>query len=52
MVKIIGGPKIYIPNRPGEPEITHADIKIGKKFSIMEAKNKFRKWFKEGIKKY
>lgn len=27
MVKIIGGKKIFIPKRPGEPSVTHADIK-------------------------
>ena len=27
MVKIIGGKKVFIPKRPGEPSITHADIK-------------------------
>ena len=31
MVKIIGGPKIYVPKRPGEPDCTHADISHAKK---------------------
>ena len=26
LIKIIGGKKIYLPKRPGEPNITHADI--------------------------
>jgi len=31
MVKIIGGPKTYVPKRPGEPDLTHADISKAKK---------------------
>ena len=31
MLKIIGGKKVFIPKRPGEPNTTHADIKITKK---------------------
>tara|TARA_B100000989_G_scaffold296581_1_gene280148 strand:- start:3098 stop:4090 length:993 start_codon:yes stop_codon:yes gene_type:complete len=31
MVKIIGGPKIFVPKRPGEPDCTHADISKAKK---------------------
>ena len=31
MVKIIGGSKIYVPKRPGEPDLTHADISKAKK---------------------
>jgi UDP-glucose 4-epimerase len=31
MLEIIGGTKIYIPKRPGEPKITHADIRKAKK---------------------
>ena len=31
MLKIIGGTKIHIPKRPGEPKITHADIRKAKK---------------------
>ena len=27
MIKIIGGKKVFIPKRPGEPSITHANIK-------------------------
>ncbi|MBV9861127.1 MAG: NAD-dependent epimerase/dehydratase family protein [Alphaproteobacteria bacterium] len=26
LVELIGGPVVYIPKRPGEPEVTHADI--------------------------
>jgi UDP-glucose 4-epimerase len=32
MVKIIGGFKTYVPKRPGEPDLTHADISKAKKF--------------------
>ena len=32
MVKILGGPKKYIPKRPGEPNITLANIKKAKKY--------------------
>jgi UDP-glucose 4-epimerase len=32
LTKLLGGPKIYIPKRPGEPDITHADIKRAIKF--------------------
>ena len=32
MVKIIDGPKTYIPKRPGEPDCTHADISKAKKY--------------------
>ena len=37
VVKLLGGKKIYIPKRPGEPDCTFADIKKIKKFyySIM-----------------
>ena len=31
LVKIIGGNKIYVPKRPGEPNMTYADIKKAKK---------------------
>ena len=31
MIKIIGGPKTYLPKRPGEPDCTHADISKAKK---------------------
>lgn len=31
LLKIIGGKKVFIPKRPGEPNTTHADIKMTKK---------------------
>ena len=31
MLKILKGKKIYIPKRPGEPNITHADITLARK---------------------
>tara|TARA_X000000950_G_scaffold288965_1_gene408750 strand:+ start:16123 stop:17112 length:990 start_codon:yes stop_codon:yes gene_type:complete len=46
MVKIIGGKKSYIPKRPGEPFITHADIRTAKKVLKWKPKIKFR----DGIK--
>jgi UDP-glucose 4-epimerase len=46
LVDLIGGEKIYIPKRPGEPDITHADItKIQKKINW-----KPKISFKEGVK--
>lgn len=30
MIKILGGKKVFIPKRPGEPNITHANIKKAK----------------------
>jgi UDP-glucose 4-epimerase len=33
IVKLLGGKKIYIPKRPGEPDITFADIKKIKKLT-------------------
>ena len=50
MVKIIGGPKIYIPNRPGEPEITHADIKLAKKFLSWKPKINLENGLKKVLK--
>jgi len=32
VVKLLGGKKIYIPKRPGEPDCTFADIKKIKKY--------------------
>jgi len=32
LTKLLGGPKIFIPKRPSEPDITHADIKRAIKF--------------------
>ena len=34
MVKIIGGSKTYVPKRPGEPDLTHANISKAKKFLL------------------
>ena len=34
MVKIIGGSKTYLPKRPGEPDLTHADINKAKKLLL------------------
>ena len=31
LVKLLGGPVVYIPKRPGEPDITYADIRKIKK---------------------
>ena len=31
LVKLIGGNKIFIPKRPGEPDCTHADISKAKR---------------------
>ena len=33
LAKIIGGKKVYIPKRPGEPDITHANISKIKKYT-------------------
>ena len=32
LAKLIGGKKIFIPKRPGEPDSTHANIQKAKKF--------------------
>ena len=45
MVKLIGGKKLFIPKRPGEPSITHANIKKVK--SKLKWKPKVS--FKDGI---
>ncbi len=46
LVDLIGGEKIYIPKRPGEPDVTHADITKIKK----ELKWKPKISFNEGVK--
>jgi len=47
LVELLGGPRVYIPKRPGEPECTFADItKIGQKLN-WKAKVKFE----EGVQK-
>jgi UDP-glucose 4-epimerase len=30
ITSLLGGKKVYIPKRPGEPSITHAEIKLAK----------------------
>ena len=48
LVELIGGDKIYIPKRPGEPDITHADItKIQKELGWQPKIS-----FEEGVKFY
>ncbi len=46
LVKILGGKKIYIPKRPGEPNITCADPKKIKKMLKWKPKVKFEKGVK------
>ncbi len=46
LVKLIGGKKIYIPKRPGEPDSTYADIKKVKK--MLKWKPKYN--LKTGVK--
>ena len=46
MIKILEGRKIFIPKRPGEPEITHANIKKTK--SILKWKPKIS--LEQGLK--
>ena len=38
MVEIIGGPKTFVPKRPGEPDCTHADISKAKKLLSWQPK--------------
>ena len=47
LVKYIGGKKVFIPKRPGEPNITHADISNINK--LLKWKSKIS--LKEGITK-
>ena len=47
LVKIIGGDKLHLPKRPGEPEITYANInKISKELGWSPLVN-----FEDGVKK-
>ncbi len=47
LVELIGGDKIHLPKRPGEPEITHANInKISKELGWSPLVN-----FEDGVKK-
>jgi len=47
LVELIGGKTVHIPKRPGEPDITQADITKAKKLLKWEAKVSFE----EGVKK-
>lgn len=42
LVKLIGGPVVHIPKRPGEPDITQADISKATKMLHWSAKVPFR----------
>ncbi len=46
LVKILGGKKIYIPKRPGEPDVTFADIRKIKKLLKWKPKVSFEKGVK------
>ena len=47
LVELLGGPKVFVPKRPGEPDCTHADItKIGR---ALGWKPKVR--FEDGVQK-
>jgi len=46
LAKLIGGPTVHIPKRPGEPDITHADITKAHKLLKWEPKVSFE----EGVK--
>ena len=50
MVDIIGGSKIYIPKRPGEPDITHADIRLAKKILSWKPKINLEKGLERVLK--
>ena len=47
LAELIGGPKVYIPKRPGEPDVTHADISKAKSEIGYNPKISFE----EGVKK-
>lgn len=47
LAELIGGEKIYIPKRPGEPDVTHADIRKAEK--MLNYKPIIS--FEEGVKK-
>ena len=47
LAELIGGEKVYIPKRPGEPDITHADISKAEKM----LNYKPRISFEEGVNK-
>lgn len=46
LAELIGGDKVYLPKRPGEPDSTHADISKAKKLLKWEPKVSFE----EGVK--
>lgn len=47
LIELLGGPKVFVPKRPGEPDCTHADItKIGRQLGW---KPKVR--FEDGVQK-
>ena len=50
LVKILGGKKIYIPKRPGEPNITHADTRKIKKTLKWSPKISFKDGVTEMLK--
>ena len=50
LVKILGGKKIYIPKRPGEPNITYADIRKIKKVLKWSPKINFKEGVNEMLK--
>ena len=50
LVKILGGKKIYIPKRPGEPNITCADTRKIRKVLNWSPKTKFRVGVNEMLK--
>ena len=50
LVKILGGKKIYIPKRPGEPNITHADTRKIKKILKWSPKISFKEGVNEMLK--
>ena len=52
LLKIIGGKKVFIPKRPGEPNITHANIKKAKKNIKMETKDFFKTRCKQSNSRY
>ena len=47
LADLIGGDRIYIPKRPGEPDVTHANISKAQRMISYEPKVKF----KEGVQR-
>jgi len=50
IVELLGGDKIHIPKRPGEPDITHADITKAKRFLNYKPKVSFEEGIKQLLK--